>query len=71
MIGALQSGAAAFQRYRRDLDGVAAKIVASPLDDTADRMVDLVSAERGAQVAARVVRAADETLGMLLDVWTE
>ena len=68
MVGALQSSAAAFARHRDDLNDVAARTVAAPHGEIADRMVELAAVSRGARVAARVMRVSEETLGTLLDL---
>ncbi|KAF0811449.1 hypothetical protein IGB42_04067 [Andreprevotia sp. IGB-42] len=73
-LSALGAGFAGMQNYQRAMDMSAARVAsASQLggttatDDLASSMVGTLAAKDGFQIAAKVVKAADEMLGTLID----
>jgi hypothetical protein len=69
MTGTLQGALAGIHRNLEALDRTARRIATqAPLDDLPNDLIDLRLSEIGVAAGVRVARAADETIGTLLDV---
>lgn len=66
-IGAIQSGLYGLRTHLREFEETATRIVQDPLSDPARDFVDLQTRRHAVAASAKVVRAADELLGTLLD----
>lgn len=68
-VAAIQSGLAGYQSQVQRLEQTAQRVAERPLDRLPDNVVDLRTSELGAKANIAVVKAADETLGTLLDLF--
>lgn len=68
-ISATQAGLDGIRRNLEQFDRAAARLSGAPrTGDLAADLVDLQTAKYGVQIGVKVVRAADELVGSLLDV---